>query len=277
MRHILSGCAALVLLAFAASPARADDKAKRRLAHQVEQAILYVNMKLPDRAKEELTRLTESEPGKSDALTWLALSKTHYALRDLDEAGLALERAKGLKVEARLDEKKWARAYFDELGEMVGGVRIREATCENVKFRAKLAAPMVNREKRALLEALPGWRKKEFERRTDRPFFLPSGQFSLGETKVKIIPGEITSVTAKEIGAECTALPQVATGPTGGGGTNVAPPPPGGGVQTTQGGGFLADNWLWVVLGAVAVAGGTTAAVVVATQDSGPDRFRQVF
>lgn len=273
MKHTTAALALAALLAPGA--AHADDKAQKRLEHQVEQAMLYVNMKLPERAKETLVELVKTEPGKSDALTWLALSKANYALKALDDAGEALNRAEGLGVEQRLDEKSWAKSYYEEIEELVGGVRIRDAQCENVKFRARLAVPMVNRKKRALLEALDGWRTKELERRTDRPFYLPAGQFMLGETKVKIIPGQETSVTAKEIGAECTALPQaVATagGPGGGGVTGTAPPSGGG-----QQGGFLESNWLWVVLGAVAVAGGATTVAVVATRDNGPERFRQVF
>ena len=88
MRHLLPVFAVLLGVSVSASALGAD-KAKRRLDHKVEQAILYVNMKLLDRAKEELTKLVQTDPGKSDALTWLALSKTHYALKDVDEAGLA--------------------------------------------------------------------------------------------------------------------------------------------------------------------------------------------
>lgn len=274
MRQWIFALVIVIAGGLSAGPAHADDKAQRRLEHQVEQALLYVNMKLPQRAKEDLEGLVATEPGKSDALTWLALSKAQFALQTLDDAGASLSRAQGLGVEKRLGEKKWAKSYYDTITEMVGGVRIRDASCGAVKFRARLASPMVNREKRALLEALPGWRKKEFERSTERPFYLPTGQYKLGDTKVKIIAGQETSVTAQEIGAECTALPQAVavTGPNAGQLTQTAPPPSSGGE-----GGFMADNWLWVVLGAVAVAGGTTAAVVVATQDSGPERFRQVF
>lgn len=278
MRRSLPVLLATVAFTLGGPDAEAADKAKKRLHHKVEQSILYVNMKLPERAKEELSKLVETEPGKSDGITWLALSRSHYALKDLDAAGLALERAKGLGVQEHIDKRKWAKTYFTTISELVGGVRIRDAGCDQVRFSARLATPMVNREKRALLEALPGWRNKEFERRTDQPFFLPAGKFRLGETKVKIIPGEVTSVTAKELQAKCTELPKVAAASTGeqseaGGVTGKAPPPAG----PRQSGGFLSDNWLWLVLGAVAVAGGTTAAVVVASGDSGPDRFRQVF
>jgi len=276
VRHRILALLSLSAFLLVPTGAQAQSKEQRRLTHKVEQALLYVNMKLPQRAKEELETLVATEPGKSDALTWLALSKAQFALQALDDAGASLNRANGLKVEDRLAEKKWAKTYYERINELVGGVRIRDTKCDTVTFRARLAAPMVNREKRALLEALPGWRKKEFQRSTDRPFYLPTGQYKLGETKVKIIPGQETSVTAQEIGAECSALPAAVAsqGKTGSGGqvTGSAPPPAGG-----SGGGFMADNWLWVVLGAVAVAGGTTAAVVVATQDSGPDRFRQVF
>ncbi len=271
------GCALVLAASFSAAPSYADKKAERRLAHKVQQALLYVNMKLPERAQEELKTLVATEPGKSDALTWLALSKAHYVLKSLDDAGEAFNRAEGLGVNKRLGEKKWAATYHSTFKELVGGVRIRNATCDTVKFRARLATPMVNRKKRALLEALPGWRKKEFERSTKRPFYLPTGKYKLGETKVKIIAGQETSITTEEVGAKCTALPQVAAAPTNpktGGGQVTAPPPPP--VQQPGGGGFIADNWLWMVLGAVAVAGGTTAAMV-AGQDSGPQRFRQTF
>ena len=255
-----------------AGPAAADDKEVRRLRHQVDQALLYVNMNLPDRAVESLQGLVATDPGKTDGLTWLALGKALYGQQKLDAAGEAVSRAEVLAVKDHLDEVKWARAFWDEFKENLGSVRIRDATCPHVKFGAKLATPMVNRKKRALLEALPGWRKKELERGTERAFYLPAGEFLLGETRVKIIPGEETSVTAQEIGATCTELPQVVATPGSGGVTQQGPGP---GVETQPS--FMADNWWWIVLGAVAVAGGTTAAVVVATQDSRPQKFHQVF
>jgi hypothetical protein len=269
---------ALALLTLAAglslgAPVRAeDDKAIRRLRHEVDQALLYVNMNLPDRAVESLQGLVSKDPGKTDGLTWLALGKALFGQQKLDEAGEAVSRAEVLGVKDHLDEVKWARAFLAEFKETLGSVRIRDATCPFVKFPARLATPMVNRKKRALLEALPGWRKKELERSTERAFYLPSGDFMLAETKVKVISGEETSVTAQEIKAECTALPQVAVTP-GTGSVTTQGPGPGAQPQPS----FMADNWWWIVLGAVAVAGGTTAAVVVATQDSGPQKFHQVF
>ncbi|MCA9552567.1 MAG: hypothetical protein KC933_21215 [Myxococcales bacterium] len=261
----------IITLALAGPAAAEDDKAIRRLRHEVDQALLYVNMNLPDRAVESLQALVEKDPGKTDGLTWLALGKALYGQQKLDDAGAAVAQAEVLGVKDHLDEAKWARAFLEEFKENLGSVRIRDATCPYVKFPAKLAVPIVNRKKRALLEALPGWRKKELERSTERAFYLPVGEFMLAETKVKVIAGEETAVTAQEIGAVCTALPQLAVTPGTGAVTGSGP---GAGQQQPS---FMADNWWWIVLGAVAVAGGTTAAVVVATQDSGPQKFHQVF
>lgn len=245
------------LLFSVASPADAATKAQRKLDHKVEQALLYIGMKLPERAKETLQDVVSTEPGKSDALAWLGLARANYALQRLDEAGQALGRAEGLGAAKRLSEKKWAAKFYGEFKERVGSVRLRGVKCKQVKFRAKLATPMVNPGKRALLGALPGWRQKELERPTSTPFFLPAGQYFLGKTRVRVIAGEETGITGPEVEAQCTDLPKIAAvDPKGGTGATTTGPGPQAPAPN-----FLADNWVWLAVGLVAVAGGTTAAM----------------
>lgn len=262
MRYKASCLGAFGLMAALAVPAQgATEKERRRLKHQIGQALLYVKMKIPERAIETLEKMTATEPGASDGLVWLALARTHYSKKDLDQAGLAFGRAENFGVADRLDEEKWAKTFHKEFKENIGSVQIRGAECETkaVQFPAKLGAPMVDPNKRGLLEAMSGWRAKRFNRSIERPFYLPTGKYKFGDARVELKPGAVLTVTATEIGAECT-LPE---GVVKQGDILVKE------VKTES---FVEKNWLWLALGGVAVVGGGVAAAVAAGS-GGPKTF----
>ena len=269
--------AALVVAAGSSGP---SDRGKRRIAHQVDQALLYVDMRLPERAREQLKALVASPPGESDALAWLALARAYYAERRLDEAGQAVRRAQGLGVADRLGEKNWALKFFRRFQNNVGGLRIWDDACTKFTFSAKLAVPIVDRQRRALLNAVPGWRTKTFVRDANRVFFLPKGDYQLGKARVQIIPGEDTSAAGQDLGATCNAARPKVAALTAKASESIDE---GGTAATTsapreESSSIFSNPWLWVIVGAAAVAGGTTAAVLATQQGSDdPDRFRLVF
>ena len=276
-------------LTVAASPTEENDRARRRLAHEVDQALLYVEMKLPERAREQLAKLVSGSPGETDALAWLALARAHYAERNLDEAGRAVRRAQGLGLTDRLSEKAWAGAFLTQFQDNVGGLRVRGNACSHIQFSAGLAVPVVDRERRALLEAVPGWRTKSLTRPANTLFFLPKGEYKLGEARIRIIPGDDTSVAAEEIKATCVEPPPtpapmaqaaVTTPPTPQTPQTPSVTPPTEVTESTIGStdDILSNPWLWIAVGAAVVAGGAAAAVMVASKgDDGQGGFRQVF
>ena len=262
-------------LTFAGGPTDASPQAQRRLAHQVDQALLYVDMKLPERARERLQELLATPLGSTDALTWLALARAFYAERRLDKAGQAIRRAQGFGITKRLPEKKWAHTFFHRFQETVGGLRIWADNCSRFRFSAGLAVPIVDRQRRSLLESVPGWRRKEFVRSTDAPFFLPEGTYKLGKARVRIIAGEDTSVTGEELEATCEVpiAPKAASIPTGMTGSAVGPTS----AVSEAPGGIFSSPWFWVAIGAVVAAGGATAAVLATQGSSSGQQYRLTF
>ncbi len=260
--------------------AAAPTAEQKRLSHEVDQALLYLKMKIPERAREKLSAMVEKEDGQEDALVWLALGKARWAEKNLDGAGAAVSRAKELGVKSRLREKRWAKAFYREFRDNVGSLQIEAEDCPEVKFKAKLAAPLVDQQRRALLEALAGWRDKQMIRKTDTTFYMPRGKYAFGDTRVTVKAGKERVLQASDINAVCTTEPPppvVAVAPA------LPPPEEKPEVVATapipepeeDEGGILSSPWLWIGIGTVAAAGGATAAVL-ATRDSSAS-FRQVF
>lgn len=263
-------------LALGGGPDGVSEQAQRRMAHQVDQALLYVDMKLPARARERLQQLLAAPHGRTDALAWLALARAFYAERRLDQAGTAVRRAQGFGIKKRLGERKWARTFFRRFQEKVGGIRIWADDCSKFRFSARLAVPIVDRERRALLEGVPGWRKKELVRPANVLFFLPEGQYKLGNTRLQIMAGEDTSVTGEDLEAACEgpANPNLAA-------SQAASPSeidivPMTVVTEPSLSSLVSSPWFWVAVGAAVAAGGVTAAVL-ASQGNGRDEFRLTF
>lgn len=249
MRYVAFVLGVVGLIGPLALPAQAaTDKEQRRLKHEIGQALLYVKMKIPDRAIETLDKLSATEPGASDALVWLALSRAHYSKKNLDKAGLAFSRAESFKVSSRISEEKWAKNYYRDFAEKIGSVQIRGAECETktVQFPAKLATPMVDKSKSDLLEAMPGWRAKRLSRSTEQPFYLPTGKYKFGDIKLEVKPNTTVSITASEVGAECT-LPEGVIRQ--------------GDILIIERKSFIEKHWLWFAIGGAAVLAGGAAAV----------------
>ena len=61
VRHRILALLSLSAFLLVPTGAQAQSKAQRRLSHKVEQALLYVNMKLPQRAKEELEEIQRND------------------------------------------------------------------------------------------------------------------------------------------------------------------------------------------------------------------------
>ncbi|MEO1335052.1 MAG: tetratricopeptide repeat protein, partial [Myxococcota bacterium] len=231
-------------------PARAQDDA-RRVRHQVRQANLYLKMKLPERARELLTATVQSEPGRSDPLAWLALGRAHFAERRLDEAGSAVEQARSIGLpNLKRKRTRWARRFLRRFDQNVGTLVLDGGACEQLRFSARLAAPMPDPTRKALLDSVPGWRTGELRRERGQKFYLPAGRYRFGTLKVKVLASEMARVSADEVGAKCPAPPPVVAQPM------VIPPPDGALVttvaeQTPDDSSWFESNWGWVVVGAV--------------------------
>ena len=250
-------------------PALAQDRDERRVRHDVKQANLYLKMKLPTRARELLTKTVAEEPGRSNPLAWLALGQAYYYERRIDDAGQAVERARSLGVEqaSQKGKRKWAKRFLARYMKNIGALVVDGGACEDLQFDAQLAAPMMNKTRKALLDSVPGWRSGTLQRTRGEKFFLPAGRYRFGQVKVKVLAGEMARMAAEEVGARCPGAPALAVGAPG------APLP--GGAMSAQAApeqkSWFASNWGWVVVGAVVVAGSATA-IGLATS-GGPDQL----
>ncbi len=252
-----------------AASASAQDEDRRRVRHNVKQANLYLKMNLAVRARELLTETVADEPGRSDPGAWLALGRVFFVERKVDEAGRAVRQARrlGLKEPAR---SKWARAFLDEYDSHVGSLVLDGGTCRELRFQAELAAPMVNVTRRALLDSATGWRTGTLTRQRGERFYLPAGRYRFGSVKVSVLAGELVRLSSTDIGADCAPPPGLAAAPAGA-------PPPGGevvapaSVAAEEESSWFEDNWVWLVVGAVVIAGGTGTAVALSS-GGGPDQ-----
>ena len=260
------------------SAAAQPSEDQRRVRHQIKQANLYLKMKLPDRARELLTETVASEPGRSDPLAWLALGQAYYYERRIDEVGRAVERAMSLGLTEAIGARKWARRFLQRYRKNIGALVLDGGQCEELTVTAKLAAPMVNKSHRALLESAPGWRSGKLVRKRDEKFFLPPGRYRFGETRVQVLAGELARVSADEVGAACPEPPPAVV-------VDASPSAPPGqpttetlvqavpaeAVAQKDDTSWFEDNWVWVLVGAVVVAGGAATVAGVAAS-GGPDQ-----
>lgn len=255
MRHVLW---VAVLVVFGGLPLAAEgqDSDTRKVQHEVEQAMLYLKMGIPQRAVESLRKLVAEPPGKRDPVAWLALGRAFYTIKNVDEAGLAVLESEKLGIQDRLEKlKPWAQKFHQDFRKTVGQIGLR-AACDTVEFPIRLAAPMVDKTKRALLESIPGWREERLVRSALNPFFLPIGKYKLGDLTVEVQEDVPASVAMPEISGKCSDLPVVVMGPAGPEVIDTR-------VNQTS---FVEKNWIWLALGGAAVVAGSVAAAVVATQ-----------
>ena len=245
---------------------------KKKLLHDVKQANLYIKLKYPERARELLEPVVEAEPGRSDALTWLALGRAYYFERRLDDAGRAVEQARSLGLREAAKSAKWARRFAATFKRHVGALILDGGACEAPQFTAKLAAPMPNKTRRALLDSVPGWRSGTLKRARSKRFYLPAGRYRFGSLRVKVLAGEFARVSAEEIGAECpVSVPPVAMAvPAPQGPSDLVSPTTA--TAREQRPSWFEENWVWVVVGSVVVVAGTATAIGLATAGGGPDQ-----
>lgn len=250
--------------------AQSAGKAERKVRHDVKQANLYLKMKLPDRARELLSKTVADEPGRSDPLAWVALGRAHFFERRIDQAGAAVERARSLGLPPFTKRTKWARRFLARFDRHVGALVIDGGRCETLEVEARLAAPMPDKTRKALLDSVPGWRTGTLSRQRGERFFLPAGRYRFGEVRVKVLAGELARMSAAEVGAACPAPPPVVA-------QRSAPPAGADGVVVAESDreeeepSWIEDNWVWVLVGALVVAGGAAAAIGVTT-NQGPDQ-----
>ncbi len=261
------------------APTSASAFQSRRVRQDIKQAHLYLRMKLPDRAREVLTETVATAPGRSDPLAWLALGQAYYFERRIDDAGRAMDRALSLGVRAAIGPRKWAKTFLSRYRRNVGAVTLDGGDCASPTIPAQLEAPMASETREALLDAVPGWQAGALIRKQGERFFLPVGRYRFGDTKVTVAGERTTRLVAAEVGATCSpALPPPSVDVVV---TAVAPPPPPlapaspetsvTAIPVEGGSSWFEDNWIWVVVGAVVVAGGAAAAIGVAAS-GGPDQ-----
>ncbi len=268
MNNVLSPLLAMLFLALPvvarAQAPKVEAKAADRADHEVKQAVLYIKMGRANEARDLMCKTVETPSGADNGMAWLALGRAFFEDRNLDTAGQAVDRAKRLNVKARLGQSRWAGAFLAEFDEKVGALKVVGGACPGLAFSAKLAAPIADPVRKALLASAMGWGKGRLIRAQDKTFYLPVGRYQLGSSRVKVLAGELVRLNAEDLGAECAQLPQtlvrgcrqnltVATGPADPGG------------KSSGGGSITSNTWFWVIVGAsaLAVAGGATAAGVL--------------
>ncbi len=248
-------------IALAQSP-KTELKAADRSDHDVKQAVLYIKMGRANEARDLMCKTVETPSGADNGMAWLALGRAFYEDRNLDAAGQAVDRAKRLNVKARLAQSRWAGQFLAEFDEKVGALKVVGGTCPGLAFSAKLAAPIADPVRKALLASALGWGKGRLVRAQDKTFYLPVGRYQLGSSRVKVLAGELLRLNAEDLGTECAQLPQLVQGCRQN--LTVATVPTGPGEET-GGGSITSNTWFWVIVGAsaLAVAGGATAAGVL--------------
>jgi len=216
-----------------------------KVTHAINQSLLYLEAGAPGKAAETLERIVAEEPGKSDALPWLLLGRAYVEMNLLDKAGAAVTRSVDLGIDQRTSEAAWAGSFLGRFREQFGALQIVDAPPARrmISTPFELAGP-VSSERRAALEAVPGWTQKKLERRVGTSIYLPAASFRLGPKVVEVVGGRTVKVTVDEVGGTCgTAATLSLAG---------APAP-------------ASYEWVWWAAGGTAAAAGLTAIILIAT------------
>ena len=262
----------------ASAPASAQHAGTDELQHAIDQSFLYMKMKVPARARELLERTVAQEPGRSDALVWLAYARARNAAERFDIAGEAVRRARTLGIEARAAEVSWVAEFLRLFTKHVGAVELSGDRDGPVTFRLALAAPMLDPDRRAIFESLEGFSDDYLTRDIGKRFYLPAGRYVMGKATITVRAGQMSQVSLSSVEVapqlfadpldesepEPAAEPRVPSGlqpPAEFDRPEVAADPEipavPGPVEI-----WLADNWGWIAAGAGVAAAGVAVGIV---------------